>query len=570
VSEKLAAFVKLYGEKAAADVERAKENVKKSEDKLKKANELWASAKTEVDKLGITNKFLSVFPEPGGDVIAIVGGTTPNSSYTELFGYGDPLETLVRDLSKNKNAKARLENSKNNLAFAESLTKRAPEEHISILGNAIVSLAASTSSLGGSSVDSFLKKVFSDYEAYSEDFILELGEGVSGPSHVNSSQAAFDLLKEKFEAGKLVKKKEEETEKKSPINEPTGEKSESDVVQPNINSPEKVETKQVENTTEGTSTVTESKPEVVKAETPVSTGTNINLNLEKTAEKPAETVSSGPVSAPINQPVETPTSPINVEPTGTTLTQQSVDLSKTTNVSESTINSQSGIENAPMSNAVSPSTSTSSETTINQTELTSENKKPGLFKRALSAAGKALSPLAERIGEDSKDLLKVATSRPLVKASINTINRVLSNREKETTGANALNLTQSSPTTTQTNTTNTNTATDSPTVSNITSTTNQPSIETKIEKVNPSVEGKPTTATVENKTETQIQQPISTQSSPTVNEVKSPTPTNEMSPTQQPQPQSGSSLIDISSLEKRLKKIELALTNPLEVIIKDH
>jgi len=43
-----------------------------------------------------------------------------------------------------------------------------------------------------------------------------------------------------------------------------------------------------------------------------------------------------------------------------------------------------------------------------------------------------------------------------------------------------------------------------------------------------------------------------------------------MSPTQQPQPQSGSSLIDISSLEKRLKKIELALTNPLEVIIKDH
>ena len=393
---------------------------------------------------------------------------------------------------------------------------------------------------------------------------------------VQGSKDMLDVVATKTPAlnsivDQIAERKRDKKEKSNQINStPVQTNPNQEQASPNINQIEPVGSGSTERTTEDAASITTNSPEVAKAETAVSPGTNINLNLEKTTEKPAEVISSESASAPINQSGEIPKSPINVEPTSTTVTQQSVDLSKTINVSESTVNSQSGGENSSTTNTVSPSTSTSSETTINQTGLTSENKKPGLFKKALSSAGKALSPLAERLGENSKDLLDIASSRPLIKASINAINKVRANNQKETSGANALNFTKSSPTATQTNKASANTTNQSSTVSNVTSTTNQPSLETNVEKINPSVEGKPTTANVETKTETQIQQPASTQPMPTLTEVKSTAPTPTPSSVPQPQPQTGGSVMDISSLEKRLKKIEIALTNPLEVIIKDH
>lgn len=393
---------------------------------------------------------------------------------------------------------------------------------------------------------------------------------------VQGSKDMLDVVESRTPAlnsivDQIAGRKQDKKEKSNQINStPDPVSPNQQKASPNINQIEPAGGGSTERTTEDAASITTKSPEVAKAETAVSPGTNINLNLEKTVEKPAEVVSSESASAPINQSGEVPKSPINTEPTNTTVTQQSVDLSKTINVSESTVNSQSGGENFSTTNTFSPSTSTSSETTINQTGLTSENKKPGLFKKALSSAGKALSPLAERLGENSKDLLDIASSRPLIKASINAINKVRANNQKETPGANALNLTQSSPTATQTNTASANTTNQSSTVSTVTSTTNQPSVETNIEKINPSVEGKPTTANVETKSETQMPQTVSTPSAPTLTEVTSPAPTATPSSTSQPQPQPGGSMIDISSLEKRLKKIELALTNPLEVIIKEH
>lgn len=393
---------------------------------------------------------------------------------------------------------------------------------------------------------------------------------------VQGSKDMLDVVEAKTPAlnsivDQIAERKQDKREKSNQINStPVQANPNQQQASPNINQIEPVGGESTERTTEDAASITTNSPEVAKAETAVSPGTNINLNLEKTAEKQADAVSSESASAPINQSGEVPKSPINVEPTSTTVTQQSVDLSKTINVSKSVVNSQSGGENFSTTNTVSPSTSTSSETTINQTGLTSENKKPGLFKKALSSAGKALSPFAERLGENSKDLLDIASSRPLIKASINAINKVKADNQKEKVDASTLNLTQSSPTATQTNTANSNTTNQSSTVSEVTSTTNQPSIETKIEKVNPSVEGKPTTASVETKTETQAKPSVPTQPAPTLTEVKSTAPTPAPSPAPQQQPQPGSSMIDISSLEKRLKKIEIALTNPLEVIIKDH
>ena len=99
MSEKLSAFAALYAEKAAADVEKQKENVAKSEEKLKRATELWEALKIETEKLGIFEKFTSVFPQPGGGVVA-TDGVSANPNLTTLLSYGDPLESSVRELLK--------------------------------------------------------------------------------------------------------------------------------------------------------------------------------------------------------------------------------------------------------------------------------------------------------------------------------------------------------------------------------------------------------------------------------------------------------------------------------------
>ena len=207
MSEKLAAFVTLYNEKAAADVESAKEYVKKSEDKLKRAEELWGLLNAEAEKLGITDKFLSAFPEPGGNVNVTIPGVGANPNYTTLLDYGDPMDGWVKELTKLRSAKKKLEGANNSLSFAETLLATKPEDHLNNLGSAVVGKLAEASSLGAKSTDALLKILFEDYDGYEE--ILYRVEGADGPSHVNSSQQAYEALKERYEAGSLIKKSEE-------------------------------------------------------------------------------------------------------------------------------------------------------------------------------------------------------------------------------------------------------------------------------------------------------------------------------------------------------------------------
>jgi len=229
VSEKLAAFITLYKEKAASDLDNAKDSVKKAEDRLAKSEEQWEKARDEAENLGIVDKFLSAFPEPGGSVNVTIGGVGANPDYTALFEYGDPLAGLVKDLSsaKLKNAKQRLENSNNNLSQAESLLEVEPEDYLNKLGSAISSEGAGASSVGAESAPGLLDSIFESYDDYEKTVGYEL-DIIEGPSGVNTSEQAYEALKERYESGSLTKKSEGAAEaaeqaikeaEASPINE---------------------------------------------------------------------------------------------------------------------------------------------------------------------------------------------------------------------------------------------------------------------------------------------------------------------------------------------------------------
>ena len=207
MSEKLAAFITLYNEKAASDLDKAKDSVQKAEERLAESEELWEKVRTEADNLGIVDKFLSAFPEPGGAVNVTIGGVGANPDYTSLFEYGDPLAGLVKDLTKLKNAKQRLENSNSNLSQAESLLGIEPEDYLNKLGSAIFSEMAGASSLGAEPAGGLLSSIFESYEDYEETVGYEL-DSIEGPSGVKTSEQTYEALKERYESGSLTKKSE--------------------------------------------------------------------------------------------------------------------------------------------------------------------------------------------------------------------------------------------------------------------------------------------------------------------------------------------------------------------------
>jgi len=368
----------------------------------------------------------------------------------------------------------------------------------------------------------------------------------------------------------------------SPINQSTKETASIKTGQAssNINLTKGAEPKGAENTTEGVATVTEGKPEIVKPEAAPLPTTNINLNLEKGPESQAPAASSNVSSQSVINTTNVSTPP-SLEPAVASLTQQTLDLSKNTTDSSSTINSKSvsqpmqttgdvvsSASNSTVINegpAPSNNTAVVENTTINQTSVEKDKKKPGFFKKALSKAGALLSPLLENTSESKSSISEMVKDKLNKVLPINSVNNVVNNDKKETNSANQLNLTESS---TQIENNKTSVAGDS-TNTAVSTTTTQPIIDATIEKINPTVEGNATTATPDAKPE--IPAPvIPPTQSPTLTEIKEPSPAAaEKSPNQPSQPQRSSSP-DFSSLEKRLKRIEMALTNPLEVIIKEH
>lgn len=563
MSEKLTAFLSFYSSKASEEVERIKTKLVEHQEKWKKLNteDYPAALKTATD-LGQLETFQQVFPRPGEFVYNV-------TKYTSLLGIDDDFKKQISDLYKTRGLSVQIEITKQRLAKAEVYAKDGGEEYLNRLTSRIFQKTADISS-DGANFNTVISNLFKSPEDYKEQ-IEELIDTIPGPDYVLDSPETYVALLEKKEAGAFTTSTKTEGSaagESSPINEPTADAATGDTGQTpsNINLTESVEPKGAENTTEGTATVTESKPEIIKTESAPPTGTSINLNLEKAVEPSAAPEASTVSQSVINENTVSAPAPQS-GPTQSEVTQQNIDLSTANTASSSTINTQN-IGESVSTTGGGTMASTSVDTTINQPALEPAKEKPGFFKKAMAAAGKALSPLAERLGENSKDMLEIANYRLNQVLPINTVSKLFSKKEKETTGANQLNLTNSSPTSIDNTKTETNVA--GTQTNNMSTTANQPIIETNIEKINPAVEGNPTTAAVETKTESPTPTSPTAPTAPTLTEASPSIPTSGSSPTPAPTQPQTSSGIDVSSLEKRLKKIEIALTNPLEVIIKDH
>ena len=573
MSEKLAAFAAIYAKEAAADVERKKADIVGRKENLKKATELWTSLEAESTSLGIADTFKAVFPQAGGDFIAI-SGISVNPKLTTLLGYDGDFKKNIQELLKTKFVKTndKLNNAVAQLASAEKLAELSPEKYIDSLRQVIGAVAVTKD---------MQNLTFKTYEGFKDFMEFEI-TNTPGFTSVNLSQEAYEVLKEKFEEVTSSNTKTAEKTAVSPINEPPSKSlTSASPSSGGINLATGVEPKGAENTTEGTATVTEGKPEIVKPEAAPLPTTNINLNLEKGPDSQAPVASSNVSSQSVINTTNVSTQSPSLEPAAASLTQQTIDLSKNTADSSSTINSQNisqptqttgdVVSTASTSTVINegpaPSNSTVVEnTTINQAGVEQEKKKPGLFKKALSKAGALLSPLLENTSESKGSISEMVKAKLNKVLPINSVNNVVNNDKKETNSANQLNLTKSS---TQIENSKTSVVAGDTANTNVSTTTNQPVIDATIEKINPTVEGNATTATPDAKPE--IPAPvIPPTQSPTLTEIKEPSPaTEEKQPTQSNRPQRGSSP-DFSSLEKRLKRIEMALTNPLEVIIKEH
>lgn len=572
MSEKLAAFAAIYAKEAAADVESKKADIVERTEKLKKATDLWTALKNESIGLGIADTFKAVFPQAGGDVISM-SGNTANPSLTNLLGYGGEFKERVNELSKLKRAKDKLDNAVAQLTSAEKLAALEPEKYIDSLRQAIGAVAVTKD---------MQNLTFKTYEGFKDFMEFEI-TNTPGFTSVNLSQEAYEVLKEKFEEATSSNTKTAEKTTVSPINEPPSKSlTAASPTNSGINLTKGEEPKGAENTTEGTATVTEGKPEIVKPEAAPLPTTNINLNLEKGPESQAPAASSNVSSQSVINTTNVSTPPPSLEPATASLTQQTLDLSKNTTDSSSTINSKSVSQptqttgdvvstasNSTVINegpAPSNNTAVVENTTINQTSVEKDKKKPGFFKKALSKAGALLSPLLENTSESKSSISEMVKAKLNKVLPINSVDNVVNNNKKEKNSANQLNLTKSS---TQIENSKTSVVAGDTANTNVSTTTNQPVIDATIEKINPTVEGNATTATPDAKPE--ILAPVTPPTqSPILTEIKEPSPAKEeKSSKQSSQPQRSSSP-DFSSLEKRLKRIEMALTNPLEVIIKEH
>lgn len=573
MSEKLAAFAAIYAKEAAADIERKKADIVERTERKIKATDLWTALEKESADLKIADTFKAVFPQAGGDFIA-VSGNAANPSLTNLLGYGGKFKERVRELSESKFVKTndKLNNAVTQLASAEKLAALEPEKYIDSLRQAIGAVAVTKD---------MQNLTFKTYEGFKDFMEFEI-TNTPGFTSVNLSQEAYEVLKEKFEEATSSNTKTAEKTTVSPINEPPSKSlTAASPTNSGINLTKGEEPKGAENTTEGTATVTEGKPEIVKPEAAPLPTTNINLNLEKGPESP----SPGAISNVSSQSVINTTNvstPPSLEPAVASLTQQTLDLSKNTTDSSSTINSKSvsqptqttgdvvstAYNSTVINEGPAPSNNTAvvENTTINQTSVEKEKKKPGFFKKALSKAGALLSPLLENTSESKSSISEMVKAKLNKVLPINSVDNVVNNNKKEKNSANQLNLTKSS---TQIENSKTSVVAGDTANTNVSTTTNQPVIDATIEKINPTVEGNATTATPDAKPE--ILAPVTPPTqSPTLTEIKEPSPAKEeKSSKQSSQPQRGSSP-DFSSLEKRLKRIEMALTNPLEVIIKEH
>lgn len=223
-SENLNSFISLYKEKAQVALDRAAKTLEKRQGQLESFNTLRPLLKEEAKTLGFLEDFERLFPE---------NGEGPLFSQADMMTYSSMLESVddskqLKALYKIDSAPKRLKTAEEYLKTAEEDLARDPEEYLGKLHSALIGELAKTSSLGGKSIDILKQKIFEDQDSYG-DIIESISENVDGPRGVKTNPATYAALKELVDSGISVKPAEPVKEDDSPINEGEGDSTEADI-----------------------------------------------------------------------------------------------------------------------------------------------------------------------------------------------------------------------------------------------------------------------------------------------------------------------------------------------------
>ena len=319
-SEFLTAFVTLFDQKADEDIKNQQEKISKKQVQVDKYNELYPALLSEAESLGVSEDFKKFFPEGGGSNIGNrVTGVDPG--YVSLIQIDDEFGKNVKALEKISKSPQALASLNEALTFKQELKDKGGEEYLKTLSQAIKSIASSSSDTGVTSADKMIDSIFANPEAYSD--VVELEIDLEGPKGVKTSTEAYAALKEMYDSGEMTSKGEGQAGESSAINpvEET-ESSETEEASSELAEPIKEE-ENVATTAVASTSSALSLPEEQKEAVPAGT---VNQPLETEATSPS----------PINQPLETEEPP--VEKTEETLSQSSaLNIPEQTNIENATI-----------------------------------------------------------------------------------------------------------------------------------------------------------------------------------------------------------------------------------------
>lgn len=196
MGEKLNAFLKLYTNKAVAEVDQLKIKIAENEEKLKTSDVLYKETLVSAESFKLTPDFLLVFP----------GATSFSENvdaYKNLLSVAvDPVfKKQVQDLYKLRNVDSQLVGRRESLSVAESYVKKGGEDYLNKLSSEILANASAAGSRGAN-FTSILDKLFKTYEDYAKS-IEGFTEDISGPDGLLTSPEAYAALIEKREAGQF-------------------------------------------------------------------------------------------------------------------------------------------------------------------------------------------------------------------------------------------------------------------------------------------------------------------------------------------------------------------------------
>jgi hypothetical protein len=333
-SEFLTAFVTLFDQKADEDIKNQQEKISKKQVQVDKYNELYPALLSEAESLGVPEDFKKFFPEGGGSNIGNrLTGVDPG--YVSLIQIDDEFGKNVKSLEKISKSPQALVSLNEALAFKQELKDKGGEEYLKTLSQAIKSIASSSSVTGATGADKMIDSILANPGAYNG--VVELEIDLEGPRGVKTSPEAYAALKEMYDSGEMTSKGEGQAGESSAINpveeaeSPEIEEASSELAEP-IKEEENVATTTVASTSSALSL-----PEEQKEAVPAGS-VNQPLETETTSpssvNQPLETETASP--SPINQPLETEEPP--VEKTEETLSQSSaLNIPEQTNIENATI-----------------------------------------------------------------------------------------------------------------------------------------------------------------------------------------------------------------------------------------